>query len=346
MITKYNLEELLKLHEDGWLKMNKYKDQLYIFCYSPSCQYEKYWNPLTLAMRGMVLGKNGEVVGQSLPKFFNLMEVEETKPENLPKLSYEIFQKLDGSYIQTFWNPYEERWQHTSKCSFDNEYIDAAYKFLPPEVLDKVLSKDECLVSEVRFEEDPMPRVTDTPPGLYIITSFTKEENDIVENPFSYSLELATKLKIGNVEKYNYNLDSKIDNFRSDIDTEGYVVRFSNGFRTKLKTDWYLNLNKLIDGFTESTIRETIKTYLINNDMSMDWIKHIPDELWEQAKNEALQILQDYNEAIQRVDSLYAIHYHPNRKDFALAVKDLPEASALFSKYSGKEYHSKIWKLV
>ena len=348
---KYDLKELFKLHEEGWLKMNQYKDQLYIFCYSPKCQYEKFWTPLTLSMRGMVLGREGEVIGQCLPKFFNLSEVPETRAENLPREDYEIFQKVDGSMISTFYNPYEERWQHASKCSFDNEYIEAAYRFLPQDRL-----RDLCpyynLTSEVRFDTDPMRRVTDMPEGLYLLTSWehltlTTGERVVSEMPSVTAETIATNMGIGIAAKHDDKLDSKLESFNSEKDTEGYVVRFESGFRTKLKTAWYLQLNKVLDDFGPGKARETVKEYLTNYDMTMDWVKYLPDEMWQEAEDIAGQILEDYNNQIYWVDRYFHRNYSKDKKTFALAVKDLPEAPYLFSKYKdpeGEAYKKLIWK--
>lgn len=341
---KYDLNELFRLHEEGWLKMSRYKDQLYIFCYSPACQYEKHWTPITLAMRGMVLGRQGQVIGQCLPKFFNLCEVEETRPENLPALPYEIFQKIDGSYTQSFYNPYEKRWQHSSKCSFDNEYIDAAYRFLPASVMEAKMDKFESLISEVRFDEDPMRRVTDAPSGLYAITSWRKFSTQIEENPFIHTQVLAHNLGINQVEEFDDSLQEKLESFNGEEDTEGYVVRFRNGFRTKLKTAWYLRLNRAIDDFDKSRARDTVKTYLTNYNHSLEWIKYLPDELWEEAKEMATRLLEEFESKVGVVDKLFETHYSEDRKTFALAVKDLPESPYLFSKFNGKDYKSMIWE--
>lgn len=714
--TKYDLKELFKLHEEGWLKMSQYKDQLYIFCYSPKCQYEKFWTPLTLSMRGMVLGREGEVIGQCLPKFFNLSEVPETRAENLPRESYEIFTKLDGcfgrltpvlmadgtsktikeivdspndeyvlgyrdgafvpskvigktnnglktnwvvvryslkdatysksrisgkvsraltvttnhkfyteggyvpirdlsvgdtvttlnyvpnkdldylincfllgdaslrlsvnnaaasisvahkdshieylnykmsllkrlnlrvdhyksgygtsmtrvytrlfkswlsykdiwysdngrkvpenidwlddfavalwymddgsltrnssqtdraifstyrykdtdiqrladklssqynvsvsvqqskkgttlrinagrnneidnfwfhvtpyiptsmrykvperfrelpfidmstkleadvvlqsmpcviesiephkksktmaydiqtetanyiagglvvhnSMISTFYNPYEERWQHTSKCSFDNEYIEAAYRFLPQDRL-----RDLCpyynLTSEVRFDTDPMRRVTDMPEGLYLLTSWEHltlptGEKVIREMPRTTSETIASNMGMSIAAKHDDKLDSKLESFNSEKNTEGYVVRFESGFRTKLKTAWYLHLNKVLDDFGPGKARETVKEYLTNYDMTMEWVKYLPDEMWQEAEDIAGQILEDYNNQIYWVDRYFHRNYSKDKKTFALAVKDLPEAPYLFSKYKdpeGEAYKKLIWK--
>jgi len=348
--NKYDLKKLLELHDEGWLKMSKYKDQLYIFCYAPKAQYEKNWTYETLAMRGMVLGREGEVIGPCLPKFFNLAEVEATKPWNLPKDEpYEIFEKLDGSYLTTFFNPYENKWQHATKCSFDNEYIDAAYKFLSPAQLDVFLPLTNlALTSEIRVDNDPMRRVTDCDPGLYGITSWRLDFDECLELDWDVTQYLYAILGLKTVKKFDSSLEHHLDTFAHDKDTEGYVVKFKNGLRTKLKTTWYLQLNRLLEDFSPTKTRQTIKDYLVGNDFTLDWVKYLPDELWEEAETQAASIMEDYNAALKVVDELHMKLYNEDKKTFAMNIQGCSPLvrSALFAKNNGKDYKKFIWESV
>ena len=329
--------------------MQQYKDQLYIFCYSDKCQYEKIWTPTTKVMRGMVLDREGVVVGQCLPKFFNLNEVEETKVENLPALNCEIFQKLDGSYISSWFNPYEQVWQHSSKCSFDNEYIDAAYTFLSRERMSKCLPDYVSLVSEIRFDTDPMRRVTTCPPGLYLITAYDKRDGS--ELPRQRLRQLAQNLGVGIVETFGRDLQDKLVSFPQETDTEGYVVRFSNGFRVKLKTPWYLQLNRALDAVsTPSEARKTVKQYLDFYEGSMEWILQFPDELWVELEEIVKSLRQEYADRVSYIDKIFEEKYIDDSragcKAFALSVKELSLAdqAALFSRLRGLDYKKLIWE--
>lgn len=347
MKPRYDIKHLLQLHEEGILKMNKYKDQLYVFCYSPKCQYERLWDDITIDMRGIVVDTEGRVIAPCMPKFFNLNEVPETRPENLPKdIPYIIQNKADGSLIHTFFNPFEGRWQHTSKCSFDNEYIDAANRLLPPERLAKSqLRKDATLASEIRFDGDPMRRVTKMQEGMYLITAWVNSESGVAEMPFDGLDSLPPHLGIGSVGKIDTTLESALETYSDLEDTEGYVIRYSNNFRFKLKTPWYLTLNKAIEDFsTPEEARNTVKACLKRCGMSTEWIKFLPDELWDEAEVLANDVFTSYKKLDREIDDLYNLHYSDNRKEFALKVKDLPVASILFNKYSGKDYKELIWE--
>lgn len=348
MITsKYDINYLLQLYEEGILKMNKYKDQLYVFCYSPRCQYEKLWDDITINMRGIVLDIEGNVIAPCMPKFFNLNEVPETQPENLPKdMPYVIQNKADGSLIHTFYNPFEKRWQHTSKCSFDNEYIDAANLILPPAVLEYIgLRKDYTLASEIRFDSDPMRRVTKMKEGMYGITAWRVSSEGVNELPPCRSSDIFEFVKIPTVGDIPTTLEDAMDTFQDLENTEGYVIRYENNFRFKLKTPWYLSLNRAIDHFsTPEEARKTVKTCLANCGMSTEWIKFLPDELWEEAEAIAEDVVTSHKKLEKEVDDLYNLHYSDNRKEFALRVKDLPLAPILFNKYSGKEYKELLWE--
>ncbi len=93
---KLNAEEILTLVEEGYLIMNKHPTKdLFILNYSKTTQFEKYWNPITLMCRGLVVDVNFNVVARPFSKFFNLEE--HTKAEIPTDLEFEAFEKMDGS---------------------------------------------------------------------------------------------------------------------------------------------------------------------------------------------------------------------------------------------------------
>src|SRR5262249_13484982 len=88
-------------------------DGLRVYCYTPSCVYDGQWNDATLIARGLVLDvKNETVVATPFPKFFNAFE----RGETIPDLSFETFEKVDGSLIIIFWHAGE--WKTTTKGAF------------------------------------------------------------------------------------------------------------------------------------------------------------------------------------------------------------------------------------
>ncbi|MFB9080967.1 hypothetical protein ACFFWB_26745 [Flavobacterium procerum] len=61
----------------NYVRVNKHPEQdLYIYNYTQNAQFERVWNEITIACRGLILDKDLNVVARPFPKFFNLGEME------------------------------------------------------------------------------------------------------------------------------------------------------------------------------------------------------------------------------------------------------------------------------
>ena len=92
------LNELNKRVEDGLISAQKHDTlQLIIWNYTQTCQFSKAWDEYTMAARGLITDLEGNVVARPFKKFFNIDEREETKIENLPTETPDVYTKYDGS---------------------------------------------------------------------------------------------------------------------------------------------------------------------------------------------------------------------------------------------------------
>ena len=108
--------------EKELLIMQKHPDKdLYILNYSKTCQYERAWDEITLACRGLVVNGAGTIVARPFSKFFNWEEYEAY--EDLPNVPYdeewEAYEKMDGSLGLLFF--YDGEWIFASRGSFISE---------------------------------------------------------------------------------------------------------------------------------------------------------------------------------------------------------------------------------
>lgn len=87
--------QLPSLVEAGLITRREHpKYPLFIYNYTPRCQFARAWTPETLACRGLILDEDGNVIARPFRKFFNLGE----QNANLPiGDAFEAFEKLDGS---------------------------------------------------------------------------------------------------------------------------------------------------------------------------------------------------------------------------------------------------------
>jgi len=60
-MAKVDLNKLNELVEKRYLSVQKHPtEELYIFNYTQSCQYERYWTEETTMCRGLIVDKDGE----------------------------------------------------------------------------------------------------------------------------------------------------------------------------------------------------------------------------------------------------------------------------------------------
>jgi RNA ligase len=64
------------------------------------------------------------------------------------------------------------------------------------------------------------------------------------------------------------------------IDHEGFVCRYTNGMRLKLKSDEYKRLHKIINGFSEKDVWEALRQGKTLDDM----LDLVPDEFYQWMK--------------------------------------------------------------
>ena len=344
---KLNREEILKLVDDGYLLMNKHpKKELWILNYSKNTAFEKYWNEITLMCRGIVVDKDFNIVAHPFGKFFNL---EEHEPSEIPtNLNFEVFDKLDGSLGILF--NYEGEWIFASRGSFES---DQAIK--GREILDnmnislKSLDVDNTYIFEIIYPENRIVLdYGDTEDLILLGVIMTKYGTEFSHEVMcdTYGGQFTIVKKFDGVKDFNTLRDMDDDN------KEGFVVRFSNGFRMKMKFDEYCRLHRIVTNVSNKTIWESLK----NGEGLDEVIDRVPDEFYNWVKRTEKGLKDSYleieveamKEFIRIVNFGLPLETTPwdRKKDFALKAKDFKNSGLLFSMYDGKDYSLAIWKKI
>jgi RNA ligase len=181
----------------------------------------------------------------------------------------------------------------------------------------------------------------------------TKTENEVVLH--SEDVDLRLKNLIQNigfrvVKKYDGISDfTTLKNIIKD-DEEGYVVKFSNGDRMKIKGEEYLRLHKIMTNISTTTVWEILSS----GGKIEDFLKDVPDEFYGKIKTYASSLgyhwYQYYNQLGKTYDYFrfgkYGdIEVEPTKKEFAEHIKNHhPIAKAImFAMWDGKDYDKIIW---
>ena len=144
---KLDGELILELIEEGYLRMQKHPTKdLFILNYSQKTQFEKYWTPITLMCRGIVMDVDFNIVARPFPKFFNLSEHNKS---DIPKgMTKEVFEKMDGS-LGIFFH-YVDEWIFASRGSFISEQAVKGGELMKGKNLD-LLDKGNTYMFEIIY---------------------------------------------------------------------------------------------------------------------------------------------------------------------------------------------------
>jgi RNA ligase len=327
---KYNIEVLNDYLSKGLLVRQDHPSlPLYIWNYSRTAQYERIWDAITTNMRATVTDHDGNVVARSFEKFFNYEELAE-----FPDVPYKLFEKMDGSLILLF--NYNGEWIVSSKGSFTSEQALKATEILKNHYL-------ECLPMHLTYSFELIGRsnqiVVDYGPEdrLVMLAAFNKKGGEYHISEFAdCGIELVGEHKIWNGD-WNAIKNEIADN------REGYVVRFDNGFRMKIKGETYIKLHKIMTSLSTVDIWEHLK-----DDRMEELLAIIPDEMDSWVKEIVKDLVVRYENIEKEYQWIYKILLRADnsddRKVFAEMAVRYNHPTILFSMLDGKTYNEYIWK--
>jgi len=251
---------------------------LIIWNYSPRVQYEKLWTPLLMMCRGLVTDFDGNIKARSFPKFFNY---EEHKPEEIPNEHYEVFEKMDGSLGILFY--YENEWIMATRGSFTSPQAIKGKEILNKHDI-SAWRKDNTYLFEIIYPENRIVVDYGQEEKLVLLGGFHTETG--YEIPYSSLFFMAEcGFELARLWK-TWDEDWKTLQKEISKQDEGYVVRFKNGFRMKIKGDEYVRLHKLLTNISSRDIWEHLK----DKKSLEDIISDVPDEFYDWVKKTAMDL--------------------------------------------------------
>jgi len=332
------LETLNKYYEDGWLiKQTHPTLPLTIWNYSQTTQYEGKWDEVTLQCRGLVTDTDGNVVARPFKKFFNMEEEKHTETEE-----YEVYEKMDGSLGIAFY--YGSKWIFASRGSFTSEQAIKGGEMFKDKFQQSHFSKDSTYMFEIIYPENR------------IVVDYVGAERLVLlgrigtKSGEEYSLDQFRKNGYDVVRQYSTN---KYRNLKKIIGNnfEGFVVKFSNGDRCKIKGEEYIRLHKIMTEISTKSVWEVLS----NGDNMEDLLKDVPDEFYTKIKeyentlkNEFNTLKKEYEWIFNKVRNTYFGVYGKEftRAEFASLAKRYKYPSILFSMLDGRDVSPIIWKII
>ncbi len=320
--------------------------------------YNQIFSPETddyvMEARGLILDKTGEVLGRRWRRFFNYGQQPTITGEFVFEDS-EVFEKVDGSTILFWHNPFNNRWEISTRGTALAESEQLWYPSFRRAVLedglgvtedefqeymDKNWEKNFSYVFEYCSIKNRIVSVYDKP-IMYLISIIRNDDG--YEIPYwrdAFHIvdwnRLSTNIK--HIQKFDFNsMDEMLSTAKGlqGLD-EGFVAKDKNGLRIKIKADLYLKVHK-IKG--EGQITEKSMCGLIVDNEQEEFLQYFP---------EYRTMFKPYEDAFSElcleIDNVWLENRGiENQKEYALQVKDYSFSSILFSMRKTQKSFEEIW---
>jgi RNA ligase len=346
---KIDIEIINRYVSEGLIEKNSHPTlPIAIYNYSRKVQYEGLWDIMTRNCRGLVLDNDGNVLAKPFGKFFNM---EEHDPSEIPNETFEVFEKMDGSLGILFW--YQGKWIFASKGSFTSDQAIKGREILNNKYNVEVLPKGYTTVVEIIYPENR------------IVCDYGEDEElvvlSMVSNANGKELDYDSMMSINEVSGFptikKYDGITDYDTLKTQIsgNREGYVIRFKNGFRMKIKGEEYVRLHRILTGFSNVDIWEYLKD---GKDLD-ELLDRVPDEFDKWVKTTIRDLRYGCFQLRERAGKLHDgfrygkygdVDPEPTKKEFAEFVMKQQEVlhPIMFAMWdhNNEKVDDIIWKLL
>jgi RNA ligase len=329
-LDKSKIENLI---ESGHISKRKHPDEnLFILNYTARTQYESLWNEHTTVCRGLIVDENYNLKSRCFNKFFNYEEVKDQVNIHLKNNEkFKVTEKLDGSLGISYW--IGDYWRVATRGSFDSEQAIKANQIVQNKYNHITLDKDHTYLFEIIYKKNKICVDYGDKEDLIllaVINNHTGFEQPLEE--YSHVFEVAKSVDEFNNFDYLKQLNLK--------NKEGFVVRFNNGFRFKIKFEDYVRLHKFVFSLSSKLIWENLK-----NNTEPD-LNNLPDEVYGWIKNVKNDIIKNKENLNKKCIEIFSSIKTDDRKEFASAALKHRESSILFKIFDNKPYEDLLWKFV
>lgn len=321
-------EQLISKVNDKLISIQKHPEaNLFIYNYSPKVQYEKLWDEITMMARGLILDTEMNIVARPFGKFFNLEEHTESEIPNLP---FDVYEKMDGSLGILYW--LNDKPFIATRGSFNSEQSQHANEILYskyPHTFDNI-DKSSTYLFEIIYPQNRIVVDYGLIDDLVLLTIINNETGEERIEDIGFPI----------VKKFDGINDLKERKALEQDNKEGFVVRFKNGFRVKMKFAEYVRLHRIITGISNIVIWE----YLSEGKSFDELLEKVPDEFYQWVKKTKEQLENNFNSIKKECESVYK--KFETRKETAIYFQTQKYPAVLFLMLDKKSTDKAIWKLV
>jgi RNA ligase len=225
------------------------------------------------------------------------------------------------------------------KYNFQKLHTDYTYLF-------EIIYKENRIVCDYDFEDVVLLGVINTKTGIEV--NLHSDTEDVrIQN-------IIRNIGLNVVTRYN-TFGEGFDELKREISNskEGYVIRFRNGMRMKIKGDEYVRLHRILTNFSTTDIWELLRS---GGDMN-EFLERVPDEFDKWVKSTISDLKYAHFQICERAGKLHDgfrygkygdVYPEPTKKEFAEFVMKqyVPLRSVMFAMWDKKPYDDIVWKLI
>jgi RNA ligase len=354
-MTVEEFDKYLEEEKNGYIKINKHPEDenIVILNYTEMATFEKRWNKETMSSRGLILDltdakDNGiiYILAKPFEKFPNFGSNEIVGYEDDIDFSETpvVMEKMDGSLgISYFFDGgirFATRGSFTSDQAIKaTEIWNEKYaKFMGTLDTSVYVLYPFTLLVEIIYPEN---RVVVDYDGLedLVLLGAIDIGKEYYGKEWSYTMckHYAHDLKMPIAKQYDYSLDMMLELKKIiSANEEGWILRFSNNKRLKVKGDEYLQVHRIKHGMSDKAKFRAWSENALN-----EYIMMLPEEFRPELEefSDKLDILKDSMYTL--LQTLYEVidMKTDDKKGFALMVNEVIKPE--FRKFMFEAYKNK-----
>jgi T4 RnlA family RNA ligase len=338
-MAKVDLNKINKAIEERLISVQKHPTaDLWIYNYTEKAQYDHVWTPETVMCRGLILDKEGNIIARPFRKFFNLGELDSPyAPQINLNQPFDVYEKMDGSLGILYF--LDKKPYIATRGSFTSDQATEANKILQEKYVDFRFDPKLTFLFEIVYPKNRIVINYGKTRDLYLLAVIETATGKELSTPTG-GFPTPKYYDYENLEEIKTMMDKK------DVTDEGFVIRFQDGERAKIKYDDYVRLHRLITGVTARRIWDLLRNKQTKELKEMT--ERVPEEFLEWVKDTKKELNKQYGEIYQQAYLLCAgARTLPTRKEQAELVLKMPRLSgACFKMLDNKDVSEVIWKMI
>ena len=350
MLKPINWQKVAKRVDEGYINCLKHPTlDLWVYNYSRKCQYDSVWDNETLQCRGLIVDKDKNIIGNCLSKFWSYDQLLSFRSHTwashiLRKIGNEPFSvqdKADGSMgIVT---SYQGQLITATRGSFNSDQAIKLREIIKNKYSNFKIAEDITYLGEIIYPENRIVcNYWDTEDFFLFaaIDNTTGQELDI------YTLDVP----FPKVERYAYQSFEELCALQPK-DKEGFVVKFADNSRIKIKTEDYKLRHKIITNTNERTIWEYLsgnkpldELLAITDDIFDAFVRKTADDLWGKFAKIRDEAEFDYDAILVKMPE--NLERREGRKLFAEMATKTSYPTLMFMLLDNKPIDALIWRML